>query len=149
MLPNTLYVLSTFCHLISFLVNISSALEPYFGSRTHRWHDANILEFETRTTVGFPRTMSIRLTSISLDETSPDQIPITDEKGILHYSAEVGCTWVDITKLWDNCSPTGGSSSKIYHAKIWSYDSQDRFDEQGSMSEECEFVPEVRRYLMP
>jgi len=119
-----------------------SALEPYFGSRTHRWHDANILEFETRTTVGFPRTMSIRLTSISLDETSPDQIPITDEKGILHYSAEVGCTWVDITKLWDNCSPTGGSSSKIYHAKIWSYDSQDRFDEQGSMSEECEFVPE-------
>lgn len=122
---------------------LSSSLDPYYESSTHRWHDNNNLQFETLSSTGFPGTMAIRLSSISFENGGADNIALNDENGASYYSAEVGFSYVNLTKLWER----GSSSNSTIQVDVLDYNCQPEFDQQGLLIDDIKTSKKVRYHL--
>lgn len=122
-----------------------SVLEPYFGSKTHRWHSGNTLFFESRSGWGCPRTLSLRVSSVIFDKNGPENVSQNGSDGKLYNSTEIGYSFIDLKSIWDKaqCSPsaTERSSSITCTTMVWSFD-HCAFDQHGNSSKEPITVPQ-------
>ena len=113
-----------------------STLEPYYGSSTHRWHDCNILQFESRLS-HHPRAIELRVSSLCLDGkesgSSSDEGDLCDQK-------EVGFAFVNIDEQWKD----NKIQRKTFQTNVWAYDSQVEFDQSGELPANPSMVPQVR-----
>ncbi len=114
-----------------------SALEPYFGSTTHRWHDRNILEFESRLP-DHPQTIQLRISSSPLKPAGIGEGENNEENGT-GKTTEIGYAFVDISECWNP-----GIPKKTTHSMdILSYHDQKDFDQSGFLEEDPILAPEV------
>ncbi len=113
-----------------------STLEPYYGSTTHRWHNQNVLEFDSRLP-HHPGAIELRVSSLSFDG-NIGGTSSTDE-GEYFQQQEVGFSFLDIDNAWE-----GNRIQKMTRqADVWSYDSQGSFDQNGYMPQGPALVPQV------
>jgi len=116
-----------------------SMVGPSSGLTTHCWEHGNVLVFDTRSSWGRPKTLSLRVSSVSFDDNGISQIGHKDDKGVIHYSSEEGYCWLDLTGLAvesnvENPDSNGRSSSASHVINILPFDG-DVFDQQGFPSE--------------
>ena len=127
-------------HFISFTsITTSSTLEPYYGSSTHRWHDCNILQFESRLS-NHPRAIELRVSSLSFDGKESGS---SSDEGDLYDQKEVGFAFVNIDKQWKE----NKIQRKTFQTNVWAYDSQTEFDQSGELPANPSMVPQVRLEL--
>ena len=107
------------------------------GVESHGW-DAGTLTFETRSSWGAPKTLSLRLSSVELDQQGQEQLLHTDQNGKLYYSAEEGYCWVDMSPMWKE----GNSTTVSFSSQIWSLETTEAFDQHGYLMEGLSLVPE-------
>ncbi len=113
-----------------------STLEPYYGSTTHRWHNQNVLEFDSRLP-HHPGAIELRVSSLSFDGNGGGSSSV--DEGEYFQQQEVGFSFLDIDNAW-----TDNKIHKITRqADVWSYDSQDNFDQNGYMPQGPALVPQV------
>ena len=122
---------------------LSSSLDPYYESSTHRWHENNNLQFETLSSTGFPGTVAIRLSSISFENSGTANIALSDKNGASYYSTEVGFSYVNLNKLWER----GSSSNSTIHVDVLDYNSQPEFDQQGLLIDDMKMSKKVRHHF--
>jgi len=115
-----------------------SALDPYYESTTHRWHDDHTLEFETTSSNNSPGTIALRLSSVSFDNSGKEQVALNDENGVVYYSTEVGFAHLSIRNLWKN----GLSSRSSHRVNVFDFNDQEEFDQQGELIQGPKLVPE-------
>lgn len=96
------------------------------SSPLHTWQDGRVLLFETRSALGAPQTVSLRLSGNSEN---------FDKRGQFH--SEVGFCWLDLSAQWKTCD-TFGRSVKRITTEIWPNSlAACRFDEYGDLPEDA------------
>ncbi len=83
--------------------------------------------------------MEIRLSSISFDNNSSENIPLSDESGTNYYSSEVGFSYVNLRELWKK-----GSSNFTIQVEVFDYNNQPEFDQQGLLVDDIKMCHKVR-----
>ena len=111
-----------------------SALEPYYGSTTHRWHEYSTLDFESRLSF-HPSTVELRLISTPIDGVQD----VTGSHNNSGTHTEVGFALIDIRSGWKH----NKSEKKTYCAEVMAYNNQEDFDQSGLLEEGPMVVPEV------
>jgi len=111
-----------------------STLEPYYGSSTHRWHDCNVLQFESRLS-NHPRAIELRVSSLSFDGKESGS---SSDEGDLYDQKEVGFAFVNIDKQWKE----NKIQRKTFQTNVWAYDSQTEFDQSGELPANPSMVPQ-------
>ena len=101
-----------------------SALEPYYGSTTHRWHDYNDLDFESRLS-NHPSTVEIKVSSLPFNAEATEGA-VVDEQD-MKSGEEVGFALVDIS----NCWKTDTLHKTTHQTKIQAFDTASDFDQSG------------------
>lgn len=119
-----------------------SSLDPYYHSSTHRWHENNIMQFETRSTTGNPGTAMLRLSSVSQQGNRRDQIAVSDGNGTTCYSSEVGFSFIQLDGMWQK-----KSMSKTVTVNVYDYNVQPEFDQEGFLSKDLKLAPQVSFFL--
>ena len=96
-----------------------SSLSPYFESSLHRWYKNNTFTFETRSSWGLPKTLSLKLTrSASTDTSTLDDLLQSDE--------DVAFGWVNLSSIWNDNNVSSSCSVKLST-------NDDEFDQQGGL----------------
>lgn len=108
----------------------------------HLWERGNVLTFDTRSSWGAPQTLSLRLASATLNEDGQEQVASTDEKGMLHYSSDRGCCWIDLKPMWSRVNPSCKSTTVLCHAQVSSVGPG--LDESFSSGNDERFELEIR-----
>ena len=113
-----------------------STLGSYFESTLHRWYNGNVMTFDTRSSWGSPKTLSIKMKAVDPNKMGVDQSAHGDDDGISQHSTEVGYCWVDLSDMWNK------SSDKIVcHAQLYFSDQVDvAFDGQGYLDSNPEAI---------
>ena len=76
---------------------------------SYRWTEENVLSFESRSSWGGPKTLSMKLASLAVTDEGKEKLQHTDVQGRLHYSMDAGYCWVDLSSLWDRIIPPADS----------------------------------------
>lgn len=100
--------------------SICESGESTFEHSQHNWTRRSTLEFETRSTWGAPKTLSLRVASYSSTD-QQRQAPV-----------EVGFGWVDLTEQWEV-----QDALRYYKVTIWPLHEEPVFDDNG------EWVPDA------
>lgn len=83
--------------------------------------------------------MSLRLSSINTDKSVIEKLTLSEEKGLLHCSTEVGHSWVNFRDAWESLKcKESGSVTKTLRADVISLDSCREFDTQGELIDESD-----------
>ena len=94
--------------------------------------------FKTSSNGGHPKTLSLRVSSLSKSTEGHDEEP--------HEQLEVGCGFADLCPIWQQMNQGGGNSSAIeLRTKIHMFDSAEEFDQHGQAVESS--ADEVRTLL--
>jgi hypothetical protein len=106
-----------------------SSIDPYYGSYTHRWNEADTLAFDSSRLWCRPCTIELRISSVDArnDETK-----------------EVGFAFVDISNIWNQSSVKKFN----YSSKVLSFTKQASFGQDGSLTDDLVPSKEVRRNIM-
>jgi hypothetical protein len=100
----------------------------------HVWEKANVMEFDSRSTWGPPRTLSLRLTETSIEPNESRQ-------------QECGYCWIDLTPYWERTSDeresryrrkmtTKANTGRVKcKSRVIASDAFKDFDEHGDLSE--------------
>ena len=105
-----------------------STLGPYFESTLHRWYNDNVMVFDTRSSWGFPRTMSIKMKAINPKNMAADQS--MDDDG----ANEIGYCWIDLSDMWSTLS-----KKMVKRVQLYASDEVDvAFDAQGDLIQDEE-----------
>ena len=100
----------------------------------HVWEKANVMEFDSRSTWGPPRTLSLRLTETSIEPNESRQ-------------QECGYCWIDLTPYWERTSDeresryrrkitTKANTGRVKcKSRVVASDAFKDFDEHGDLSE--------------
>jgi len=75
----------------------------------YRWTEGNVMSFESRSSWGGPKTLSMKLASHAVTDEGNELLQHTDTQGRLHYSMDAGYCWVDLSPLWDRVAPPANS----------------------------------------
>lgn len=93
-----------------------STLGAYFESTLHRWYTGNSLTFDTRSSWGPPKTLSIQARAVNTTSIGSEPNTSGDQKE-LNLSPDIAYCWVDISGMWKK------SHDKIVHnAPLYSSD---------------------------
>ena len=106
-------------------------------SKTHVWKKDGTLTFDTRSSWGAPKTLSLGVSTVSIGVDGHEQIVHSDEKGNLHYASEVGHCWVDMKAIWakvDQAQNALASATVSCHSQVWSLQNSEPFDQQGELA---------------
>jgi hypothetical protein len=114
-----------------------SMLDPYYGSTTHRWQSDNELEFESRL-VNFPRTLEIKVCSITGDSFGTDECKAPEEKE-LNATTEIGFAFVDISNGWNSDE----SQMTRHYVEVLGNNSTVNFDQSGNLAEDESLMSKV------
>ena len=77
---------------------------------SYRWVEGNVLSFESRSSWGGPKTLSMKLASLAVTDEGNEKLQHSDIQGRLHYFMDAGYCWVDLSSLWDRVIPPADSS---------------------------------------
>lgn len=91
-----------------------SSIDPYYGSYTHRWNEADTLTFDSSRLWCRPCTIELRISSV---DTGNDEL------------REVGFAFVDISNIWNQSSVKKFN----YSSKVLSFTKQASFGQDGSL----------------
>ena len=119
------------------LFNHSDASRRSKDSALHRWTINNTLVFETNSNWGFPKALSLRVSSLS-----------KSTEGHVEESNEplgMGCGFADLCPIWQQMNQAQGQSSGIeLRTKIHLFDTAQEFDQHGDVVESS--ADEVRAH---
>jgi hypothetical protein len=104
-------------------------------SNRHVWDTGNTLVFDSLSSWGPPKTLSLRLTQANLDANGDEQImPSKQSDGSLSYLKECGFCWIDLELLWQRISASNSYVTTVVTQAIPS-NSYNEFDEHGDRVE--------------
>mmetsp|Transcript_8501 Transcript_8501/g.19026 ORF Transcript_8501/g.19026 Transcript_8501/m.19026 type:complete len:1924 (+) Transcript_8501:286-6057(+) len=110
---------------------VSDASRRSKDSASYRWTSNSTLVFETQSNWGFPKALSLKVSSMSKYTDGPDEES--------HDQSEVGCGFVDLCPIWEQVMHNQGSkqagSSMESKTKIHLFDSAEEFDQHGQAVE--------------
>eukprot|EP00559_Dactyliosolen_fragilissimus_P008584 CAMPEP_0184872546 /NCGR_PEP_ID=MMETSP0580-20130426/41351_1 /TAXON_ID=1118495 /ORGANISM="Dactyliosolen fragilissimus" /LENGTH=822 /DNA_ID=CAMNT_0027375363 /DNA_START=1786 /DNA_END=4251 /DNA_ORIENTATION=- len=109
-------------------------------NKSHSWHDGNVLDFDTRSSWGYPGTLNVRLLSMSLDSNSKHRVASNEERGKLADYTEVGWACLDLSRLWKKSRNVGKKCTENLRCDILSLHNQEEFDHQGELSNDLNVV---------
>mmetsp|Transcript_34262 Transcript_34262/g.70148 ORF Transcript_34262/g.70148 Transcript_34262/m.70148 type:complete len:1741 (-) Transcript_34262:116-5338(-) len=89
----------------------------------------NTLIFETKSNWGYPKTLSLKVASLS---GHPELTTISDDKN----QNDVGCSFVDLSPVWKQTHGKSEGSCIDAKAKIYTFDSFEEFDQHGEVDHE-------------
>ena len=89
----------------------------------------NTLIFETKSNWGYPKTLSLKVASLS---GHPELTTISDDKN----QNDVGCSFVDLSPVWKQSHGTSDGSCIDAKAKVYTFDSFEEFDQHGEVDHE-------------
>lgn len=87
----------------------SSTVGAPTETSSYRWTEGNALTFESRSSWGGPKTLSMKVASLAVTDEGNEKLQHTDIRGRLHYSMDAGYCWVDLSSLWDRVVPPANS----------------------------------------
>jgi len=112
-------------NLTDFHMHKSLATNGYTGAIP--WKDNKVLAFESRSSWGPPRTLSLLLSQ------SFDKVKGTDENGMLKYEREIGQTLLDFSTIWEDMELGQTVGTKTYKVRVSNRRSYDNFDQHGEL----------------
>ena len=87
----------------------SSTVGAPTETSSYRWTEENVLSFESRSSWGGPKTLSMKVASLAVTDEGNEKLQHSDIQGRLHYSMDAGYCWVDLSSLWDRVIPPANS----------------------------------------
>ena len=103
----------------------SDASRRSADSSSYRWTSNNTLVFETRSNWGFPKTLSLKVSSMSKSD-GPDEEH--------RDTSDVGCSFVDLCPIWEQ-SHIQGLAVEL-KTNVYLFHSSEEFDQHGSVCDE-------------
>ncbi len=97
------------------------------------------MEFQSRSSTGYPGAVMLRLSSVTFDNNGTEQVTLNDESG----STEVGFCFIELGRMWEK----GSSAKSSFQVDVLDFDSQPDFDQQGYMDDNLKVVPKVSNVL--
>ena len=111
------------------------------------WEDGNVLVFDSRSSWGAPKTLSLRLVKVNADEEGQDQSLAIDESGIFKYQEDIGMCWVDLAPMWDDVIDTDSKQCTVScQVQFLPTNATSQFDEHGELPNVVDGVVEVCTY---
>jgi len=95
---------------------------------THVWREGNELIFETRSSWGSPKTLSLRLSTVA-SAGGKEKVTKSADANV------VGFGWVDLTPIWQRFESSKNVNTVKCKARVWSLESMGPFDEHGTPPE--------------
>lgn len=89
----------------------------------------NTLIFETKSNWGYPKTLSLKVSSSS---GHPELATISDDKN----QNDVGCGFVDLCDIWKQSLGGRADSCITRKARIYTFDSAEEFDQHGEVDQD-------------
>lgn len=112
---------------------------------SHRWTKGNTLIFESSSNWGFPKTLSMKISTISRNVDSRDDNIVLDDKGSLTHQSDIGCSFIDLCSIWTQLNYGGLASSVGSSARVYLFENAREFDQHGD-AEENDTAEAVRLY---
>jgi len=94
------------------------------GVISHRWTKNNTLIFESSSNSGPPKTLSLKISTVSRNVDSRDDVNVTND--------DMGCAFIDLTTIWKQINQTSNDSLIDASARVFLFDEcEDLFDQHG------------------
>jgi len=91
--------------------------------------DNNLMTFDTRSSWGFPKTLSIKMKAVDSSKIGKESLPQEEDGGL-----EIGYSWIDLSNMWED-----PSEDVVCHAQLFSSSHIEvEFDPQGDLMEHSE-----------
>lgn len=103
---------------------------------SHRWTKSNILVFESSSNSGHPKTLTLKISTVSRHVDSRDDVNMSDD--------DLGCAFVDLSPIWKQTSQTTTESSFSSSARIFLFDETEELFDQHGVAERHTDEREVR-----
>ena len=121
------YIHATPIHTIFFFselyINPKRPIEREVTS--HRWTKSNILTFETSSNSGYPKALSLKLSTVSRNIDTRDDINMFDD--------DMGCAFVDLTPIWKKVNASSNNPSVNCSTEVFLFnESEELFDQHGT-----------------
>ncbi|KAL3780653.1 hypothetical protein HJC23_000123 [Cyclotella cryptica] len=102
---------------------------------SHRWTKGNTLIFESSSNWGFPKTVSMKIYTISRSVDSRDDNVSLDDKGSLSQQSDMGCGFIDLCSIWTQLNEGRLASSVSLNARVYLFETAEEFDQHGDAEE--------------
>ena len=91
---------------------------------SHRWTKNNTLSFESSSNFGLPKTLSLKISTVSRNVDSRDDVNVTND--------DMGCAFIDLTTIWKQIKQKSSDSPINASARVFLFDEcGDLFDQHG------------------